>query len=90
MIDDAMSTYLNDNLVGVEALGLPLDVALDVVVAHLDGELNLVFNVDDAAVGVVLGVDLAVEDLVGPGENRNGNGGAITFLQTTEIGFCTR
>ena len=45
---------------------LPLDVALDVVVAHLDGELDLVLDVDDAAVRVVLGVDLAVEDLVRP------------------------
>ena len=56
---------MNDDLVGVEALGLPLDVALDVVVAHLDGELDLVLDVDDAAVGVLLGVDLAGEYLVG-------------------------
>ena len=56
--------YLDDDFVGVEPLRLPLDVALDVVVAHLDGELYLVLNVDDAAVRVVLGVDLAVEDLV--------------------------
>ena len=56
--------YLDDDLVGVEPLRLPLDVALDVVVAHLDGELNLVLDVHDAAVRVVLGVNLSVENLV--------------------------
>ena len=56
--------YLDDDFVGVEALRLPLDVALDVVVAHLDGELNLVFHVDNATVWIVLGVNLAVEYLV--------------------------
>jgi len=56
--------YLNDDLVGVESLRLPLDVALDVVVAHLDRKLNLVLDVHDAAVGVVLGVDLSIENLV--------------------------
>ena len=57
-------TYLDDDLVWVEPLRLPLDVALDVVVAHLDGELNLVFHVDNATVWIVLGVNLAVEYLV--------------------------
>ena len=56
--------YLNDDLVGVESLRLPLDVALDVVVSHLDGELDLVLDVHDAAVRVVLGVNLSVENLV--------------------------
>jgi hypothetical protein len=59
--------YLDDDFVGVESLRLPLDVALDVVVAHLDGELDLVLHIDHAAVRVVLGVDFAVEELVGPG-----------------------
>jgi hypothetical protein len=56
---------LNDNFVGVDAHGLSLDVALEVVVGHLDAELDRVLDVDDAAVGVVLCVHLSVEDLVG-------------------------
>ena len=56
---------LNDHLVGVHALGLPLDVALQVVVGHLDAKLDAVLHVHDAAVRVVLGVDLPVEDLGG-------------------------
>ena len=75
---------LDDDLVGVNALRLPLHVALlkeakikyfsvffkcfcgkphQVVVGHRDAELDPPLHVDDAAVGVVLGVDLPVEDL---------------------------
>ncbi len=54
---------LNDDLVRVHSLRLPLDVALQVVVGHLDGELDPVRHVHHAAVRVVLGVDLAIENL---------------------------
>ena len=53
------------HLVGVDAQLLPLHVAPDVVVRHADAELDVVLHVHHAAVRVVLGVDLAREDLVG-------------------------
>ena len=53
------------HLVGVHAQLLPLHVAPDVVVGHADAELDVVLHVHHAAVRVVLGVDLAREDLVG-------------------------
>ncbi len=45
-------------------MGLPLDVALDITVAHLDGELDLVVDINNATVWIVLGVDLSIEELV--------------------------
>ena len=57
---------LDAYLISVHSSLLPLDVALDVVVAHGDAELDPVLHVDHAAVWVVLGVNLAVENLVGP------------------------
>ena len=58
--------YLNAYLISVHSSLFPLNVALDVVVAHGDPELDPVLHVDHAAVWVVLGVNLAVENLVGP------------------------
>jgi hypothetical protein len=46
--DDGV-VMLDDDLVGVDPLGLPLDVALDVVVGHFDGELNDGIHIDHAA-----------------------------------------
>ena len=69
---------LDDDLVAVDPLRLPLDVALQVVVGHLDAELDAVLHVHHAAVGVVLGVDLAVENL----QRGNYKGMKIPILKT--------
>ena len=53
------------DLVCVNTQGLSLHVALEVVVGHADAELYVPVHVHDAAVGIVLGVDLPGEDLVG-------------------------
>lgn len=65
---------------------LPLNVALDIAVAHLDGELDLIVDIDDAAVWIVLGVDLSVEEFVSPdgGDHVGGtaiNGHVVTGTQ---------
>ena len=62
-------------LIGVNAQSFPLHIALEVVVRHADAELNVPIHVHDAAVGVVLGVDLPSEYLVG-GDGGNHVGGS--------------
>ena len=62
---DLFQALSQAHLVGVHAQLLPLHVAPDVVVRHADAELDVVLHVHHAAVRVVLGVDLAREDLVG-------------------------
>ena len=62
--DDAV-VVLYDDLVRVDPHGLSLHVALQIIVCHLDAELDRVLDVDHAAVGVFLGVDFSVEYLVG-------------------------
>ena len=52
-------------LIGVNPQGFSLHVALEVVVGHADAELYVPVHVHDAAVGIVLGVDLPSEYLVG-------------------------
>ncbi len=66
LILNLVSVNLNNNFIGIESLRLPLDIALNVIVTHFDGEFNLVLNIYNTAVRVVLGVDFAVENLVGP------------------------
>ena len=55
--------YLNAYLIGVHSSLLPLNVALDVVVAHGDAELDPVLHIDLEAVGVVLGKIYAKDNL---------------------------
>ncbi len=53
---------LDDDVVGVATGRLPLDSAVDVVVAEGDGELELAVDVFHAGFGAALGVDLSVEE----------------------------
>ena len=65
------------DLVSVHPKLLSLHVAADVVVSHADAELDVILHVDHAAVGVVLGVDLAGEDLVGGDGGHHLGGPAV-------------
>lgn len=58
---------LDDDIIGIAAGSLPLDAAVEVVVAEGDGELELAVDVLHAGLGASLGVDLSVEE--GGGEN---------------------
>ena len=53
------------HLVCINTKGLSLHVALKIITGHTDGELNVPVNVHHAAVGMILGVDLPAQDLVG-------------------------
>ena len=63
------------HLVCVCSKSLSLDIASNIIVLHADAELDVILHVHHAAVGVVLGVDLAGEDLVG-GDGGHHLGGA--------------
>ena len=52
-------------LISINAQGFSLHVAFEVVVGHADAELDVSVHVHDAAVGIVLSVDLPSEYLVG-------------------------
>ena len=52
-------------LIGVNSQSFPLHIALEVIVRHADAELYVPVHVHDTAVGVVLGIDLPSEYLVG-------------------------
>ena len=52
---------LDDDLGGVNAGAFPLHAALEIVVAQLDGEVQLVVDVLNAGDGASFGVNLAVE-----------------------------
>ena len=65
------------DLVCVHPEFLSLHVAPDVVVGHADAELNVILHVHHTAVGVVLGVDLAGEDLVGSDGRHHLRGPAV-------------
>ena len=56
---------LQSYLIGVNAKSFPFHVALEVIVRHADAELNVPIHVHDAAIGVVLGINLPGEYLVG-------------------------
>ena len=71
-------------LIRVNAQSFPLHVALEVIVRHADAELNVPIHVHDAAVGVVLGVDLPSEYLVG------GDGGDHVGGSTVDGDIVTR
>ena len=62
MLRNALS---DSHLICVDTQALPLDITAYIIVGHADAELNVILHVHHAAVGVVLGVDLAGEDLVG-------------------------
>ena len=64
-------------LIGINAQGFSLHVALEVVVGHADAELDVSVHVHDAAVGIVLGVDLPGEDLVGGDGGHHVRGSAV-------------
>ena len=68
------SSSSSTDLVSVHSHPLSLHVAANVVVRHADAELNVILHVHHAAVGVVLGVDFAGEDLV-CGDGRHHLGG---------------
>ena len=53
------------HLVCINTKGLSLHVALKIITGHTDGELNVPVNVHHTAVGMILGVDLPAQDLVG-------------------------
>ena len=65
------------HLIGVDSETLPLDITANVIVGHADAELDVIFHVHHAAVGVVLGVDLAREDLVGGDGGHHLRGAAV-------------
>ena len=52
-------------LICVNSKTLSLDITSDIIVGHTDAELDIILHVNNTAVGVVLSVDLAGEDLVG-------------------------
>ena len=57
--------------------GFSLHVALKIIVGHTDAELHVLVNVHHAAVGIVLGVDLPGEDLVGGDGGHHVRGSAV-------------
>ena len=71
-----MTQPLTD-LVSVHPKFLSLHVAADVVVGHADAELDVILHIHHTAVGVVLGVDLAGEDLVGGDGGHHLRGPAV-------------
>ena len=52
-------------LIRVDPKSFSLDITTNIIVGHTDAELDVIFYIDNTAVGVVLGIDLAGEDLVG-------------------------
>ena len=71
-------------LIGVNSQSFPLHIALEVIVRHADAELYVPVHVHDAAVGIVLGVDLPGEDLVGGGGGHHVRGSAVDGDVVTE------
>ena len=65
------------HLVCINTKGLSLHVALKIIVGHADAELNVPVDVHYAAVGIVLGVDLPGEDLVGGDGGHHVRGSAV-------------
>ena len=65
------------HLVCINTKSLSFHVALKVVVRHADAELNVPVDVHHAAVGIVLGVDLPGEDLVGGDGGHHVRGSAV-------------
>ena len=64
-------------LICVDPESFSLDITTDVIVSHADTELYVILHVHDTAVGVVLGVDLAGEDLVGGDGGHHLGGPAV-------------
>jgi hypothetical protein len=56
---------LENDVVGISALSVLANVALDVVVGHAELEIETGCDVIDARVGTALCVDLSVEDFAG-------------------------
>ncbi len=61
----SMHSHLNDDVRSESSGGLLLHVAVDVVVADVEAELEAVANVDVAGIGPGLAVYLSVEQPVG-------------------------
>ena len=72
------------HLVCMNTKGFSLHVALKIIVGHTDAELHVLVNVHHAAVGIVLGVDLPGEDLVGGGGGHHVRGSAVDGDVVTE------
>ena len=58
-------TFVFSDLVGVDPETFSLDITSDIIVGHADAELDIILHIHHTAVGVILGIDLAGEDLVG-------------------------
>ena len=65
------------HLVCINTKGLSLHVALKIITGHTDGELNVPVNVHHTAVGMILGVDLPAQDLVGGDGGHHVRGSAV-------------